>query len=56
MDHAGADWQLHVYARARHGFTNPTVDTLGTPNVDFDASADRHSWTAMTTLLGEVFG
>lgn len=56
MDRAQADWQIHVYARARHGFTNVAADGSINPNVIFDASADRHSWTAMTTLLEEVFG
>lgn len=55
MDAADVDWQLHVYAKARHGFTNPDAGAMGNPAVAFDASADRHSWTAMLTLLDEAF-
>lgn len=46
---AGADWQLAVYGRALHSFTNEAVDGLGDPRMAYDAQADRASWA---TLLG----
>ena len=56
MDAAGADWHLHVYARAKHGFTDPQADSHGIAALGYDASADRHSWAAMLSLFDEVFG
>lgn len=56
MDAAGVDWHLHIYSRARHGFTDPANDLRGLDAVAYDASADRHSWCAMLTLFDEVFG
>ena len=54
MDHAGADWQLHIYAGAVHGFTDPANDEKPLDAVAYDASADRQSWAAMLNLFGEV--
>ncbi|MET0251039.1 MAG: dienelactone hydrolase family protein [Novosphingobium sp.] len=56
MDVAGAQWHLHVYSHARHGFTDPASDTRGAPLVlAYDPSADRQSWAAMLSLFDEVF-
>ncbi|WP_068075984.1 dienelactone hydrolase family protein [Novosphingobium lentum] len=55
MDAAGADWHLHVYARAKHGFTDPASDSRGMPAIAYDASADRQSWAALLSLFDEVF-
>ena len=55
MDRAGADWHLHVYARARHGFTDPQADSHNLPALGYDQSADRQSWSAMLSLFDEVF-
>ena len=54
MDHAGADWHLHIYAGAVHGFTDPANDEKPLDAVAYDASADRQSWAAMLNLFGEV--
>lgn len=54
MDHAGADWHLHVYANAVHGFTDPANDAKPVDAVAYDASADRQSWAAMMGLFEEV--
>lgn len=56
MDAAGADWHLHVYARAVHGFTDPANDEKPIPAVAYDASADRQSWAAMMEFFAEVLG
>lgn len=55
MDAAGADWQLIVYGRALHSFTNLDVDARGDPRMAYDASADRQSWAALMTFLDESF-
>ena len=53
MDRAGANWHFHSYARVRHSFTNPD-SPAGNPALAYDASADRQSWAALTSLLNEV--
>jgi dienelactone hydrolase len=55
MSHTGVDWELQVYARALHGFTNPELDGAEIPGYGYSAEADERSWRAMTELLGEVF-
>ena len=55
MDAAGADWQLIVYGRALHSFTNPNVRGMGDPRMDHDPSADRQSWAAALMFLEEAF-
>ena len=55
MDEAEADWQLIVYGRALHSFTNPNVRGMGDPRMDWDPSADRQSWAAALAFLDEAF-
>lgn len=45
-----ADWQLHAYGHAEHGFTNYNRQEM------YRENADRRSWQAMENFLGEVFG
>jgi dienelactone hydrolase len=54
MAAAGADWQLIVYGRALHSFTNPNVRGMGDPRMDHDPSADRQSWAAALRFLDEA--
>lgn len=56
MDAVGAKWHFHSYAGVRHGFTDPGSDARGLPAIGYDASADRQSWAALTSLLDEVLG
>ncbi len=53
MTEAGADWQVHVYGRTQHAFTNPAANDpkLGTV---YNETADRRSWLAMQGLFDEV--
>jgi dienelactone hydrolase len=53
---ARADWQLIVYGRALHSFTNAAVDGLGDPRMAYDEAADRQSWSALLAFLDESFG
>ena len=55
MSRTGVDWQTHVYAGAKHGFTNPDADNASVPELGYDAAADRRSWAAMLGLFEEVF-
>jgi dienelactone hydrolase len=54
MAEAEADWQLIVYGRALHSFTNPNVRGMSDPRMDHDPSADRQSWAAALLFLGEA--
>ena len=56
MTAAGADWQLIVYGRALHSFTNRNVIGMGDPRMDYDPSADRQSWAAALLFLDEALG
>jgi len=53
---AGADWQLHGYSGAGHGFTDASLTGATRPGFGYDANADRRSWAAMTQFLEEAFG
>ena len=48
MDRAGAEWHLHVYGNARHGFTDPEADSHGIPALAYDASAGRQPRPALS--------
>jgi len=54
MDAAGADWQLIIYGRALHSFTNRNVAGGADPRMDYDPSADRQSWAAALMFLDEA--
>jgi len=56
MREGGADWQMVVYGRAGHSFTNPDVDALGVPGFKYDATTDKRAWKAMQNLFDEVLG
>lgn len=54
MDRAGANWHFHSYSGVKHGFTDPGSDARGLAAIGYDASADRQSWAALTSLLAET--
>ena len=56
MDAAGADWHFHAYSGVKHGFTDPGSDARGLAAIGYNASADRQSWTALTSFFDEIFG
>jgi dienelactone hydrolase len=56
MRAAGVDWQLYVYGRAQHTFTNPAAIGANLPGIVYDAAADARSWRAMMGLLAETVG
>ena len=53
LSDAGADWQLTVYGRAMHAFTNPAINDQRS-GIAYDATADRRSWAAMGNFLEEA--
>jgi dienelactone hydrolase len=55
MTAASADWQLSIYGRALHSFTNSAVDGLDDPRMAYDPAADRASWSAMLGFLDDSF-
>ena len=55
MDVAAADWQLIVYGRALHSFTNRNVAGGADPRMDYHPAADRQSWAAALLFLEDAF-
>ena len=58
MDVAGADYEVNLYAGAKHGFSNPGADeNAGKYGIDvgYNAEADQASWQAMQSLFNKVF-
>lgn len=53
MEQADADWQLHTYGHAMHGFTNPEANDPNFGTV-YNQLADQRSWKAFTNFLEEV--
>jgi len=56
MNASGADWELHVFGRVGHSYTNPGVDAYGLPGFAYDARAARRSWQMTLALLSEQLG
>ena len=50
---AEADWQMHVYRGAAHGFTH--LGPSSSPGVAYDADADERSAAALQMFLAELF-
>lgn len=55
LDAGGADWQMIVYAGARHSFTNPAADQRGIEGLKYDKKADMRSWAHMRLFFAEIF-
>jgi dienelactone hydrolase len=51
MAGANADFQVHTYANAKHGFTERDI---ARPGAQYDEKADRRSWQAMRALFDET--
>ena len=55
MRAAGADWQMHLYGRTVHSFTNQQAALVNMPNaIRYSADADARSWAAMQQMFGET--
>lgn len=55
MTAAGANFQIVTYPHAKHSFTNPRADSVGMPQLGYNAEVDRQSWDAMLALFREVW-
>lgn len=55
LSEGGADWQLHAFGGAGHGFTDRSMIGSDKPGFGFDETADRWSWAAAERFLAEVF-
>ena len=56
MEKSGLDWQMIIYAGARHGYTNPAADKVGMDALKYSKSADQRSWAHMKVFFAEIFG
>ena len=57
MRDGGVDWQMHLYGKTVHSFTNPEAAKRNMPDaIRYSPEADARSWAAMQGLFGEVFG
>jgi dienelactone hydrolase len=55
MRDAGVDWQMNLYGKTVHSFTNPTAANAHKPDaVRYSAEADQRSWKAMENLFLET--
>lgn len=53
MSEAGIDWQIHLYGRVGHSFTNPEIDAWNMPGFRYDELAEARGWAAMRRLFDE---
>ena len=55
MREAGIDWQMHLYGKTVHSFTNQEAAKRGMPDaIRYSAEADSRSWASMQELFGET--
>ena len=54
MTEAGADWQIHAYGHALHGFTHDAPGLAA--GIGYSESADRRSWQSVLNFMAELFG
>jgi dienelactone hydrolase len=55
LSDANVDWEMNIYAGAKHGFTNPYADSYGMDGLAYQEKADRRSWLRMLAFLEELF-
>lgn len=57
MRDAGVDWQMHLYGRTVHSFTNEEAAKRNMPDViRYSAEADARSWASLRQLFLETLG
>lgn len=54
MTDSNVDWQLHMYGKTMHAFTNPKANDAAFGTV-YNACADKRSWLTMKNFLDEIF-
>ena len=55
LEKANVDWQMVIYAGARHSFTDPGADARGIPALKYSQTADERSWKHMQLFFEEIF-
>ncbi|GJL49795.1 MAG: hypothetical protein NPIRA01_10220 [Nitrospirales bacterium] len=55
LEKADFDWQMVIYAGARHSFTNPDADKVGMDALKYNKKADERSWKHMQLFFDELF-
>ena len=54
MNDAGVDWQVHVYGRTMHAFTNPAANNPSFGTV-YNEVAEKRAYQSIANFLNEVF-
>ena len=54
MTNKKADWQLHIYGRVQHSFTNPKAHDKEM-GLFYNELADKRSWQSLKDFLSEIF-
>lgn len=55
MREAGVDWQMHLYGKTVHSFTNQAAAVRNMPDaIRYSAEADARSWAAMQQMFAET--
>jgi dienelactone hydrolase len=55
MRDANVDWQMTIYGKVGHSFTNPNANAMNRPGFFYDANADARSWAEMQRFFAEIF-
>jgi dienelactone hydrolase len=55
MRAANIDWQMTLYGRTGHAFTNPGVDKRNIPGFFYQRDTDTRAWAEMKRFFGEIF-
>jgi dienelactone hydrolase len=55
LSKASADWQMNIYSKAVHSFTNPEAGNDPSKGSAYNKEADVRSWEAMKLFLKEIF-
>lgn len=56
LDRAKARYEFVSYKGAKHSFTVPGVDKVGVKGLEYNETADKESWRAMTEQFRKAFG
>ena len=57
MRDAGVDWQVHLYGRTVHSFTNQEAAKRNMPDaIRYSPEADARSWASLRELFSETLG
>jgi dienelactone hydrolase len=55
MGGADGDWQMILYAGAKHGFSDPNAAQYNMKEFEYNETADQRSWKQVELFLAELF-